>query len=86
MTDREYTPYQRGVIRRYYENRDAIRLETLQKLVSEIYLAAPGKKADRLWERALGALAGLGCPPSRVELLDRRRDPAELAEAVRDLF
>ncbi|MDA1194679.1 MAG: hypothetical protein O2894_05800 [Planctomycetota bacterium] len=67
---REYTTYQRKVIQRFYDNRDAIEAQRLQELVTEIFLAGGAKKAERLWERAAGLL-------ERVEGLD-----AEVAAAV----
>ena len=87
MTDREYTPYQKGVIRRYYQNRDAIQVQKLQELVGEIYLAEPGrKKTERLWERAVKMLRDLGCPAARVEYIERTRDLKELSDVVGQLF
>ena len=49
---REYSAYQKKLIKRYYENRDAIDTQRLQEIVTEIYLAQGGKKAERLWELA----------------------------------
>jgi len=87
MTDREYTPYQKGVIRRYYENRETIQVQKLQELVGELYLAEPGrKKTDRMWERAVTMLRALECPPARVDYIERTRDLAELSAIVGQLF
>lgn len=68
---RAYSSYQKKVIKRFYENRDAIETQRLQELVTEIYLAGGGKKADRLWERA-------------TELLERvpDLDPRDAAHVV----
>ena len=67
---RQYSRYQRKVIQRYYENREQIDTQRLQEIVTEIYLAGSGKKADRLWERAadiLGRADGLdGAEVTRV--------------------
>ena len=49
---REYTGYQKKLIKRFYDNRESIETQRLQEIVTEIYLAGAGKKADRLWERA----------------------------------
>ena len=45
------TPHQKGIVRRYYENREAISTQKLGEIVSELYLCTSPKKADRLWER-----------------------------------
>jgi hypothetical protein len=53
---RPFTPHQQKKIRQFYENRDAIETQRLQEIVTEIYLAGGGRKADRLWERAAAIL------------------------------
>ncbi len=35
----DYTPYQKGIIKRYYEHRDTIALNALAEIVSDLYLA-----------------------------------------------
>ena len=86
MTDREYTPHQRRMIRNFYQNRDALRVQHLQEWITELYLAGSGKKADRLWERVLDALRALDCPAARVDYVERTRDLTELQAVVQDLF
>lgn len=49
---KKLSAYQRKVIRNYYQNRDAIEAQRLTELVTEIYLAGTGRKAERLWDRA----------------------------------
>ena len=59
---REYSKHQQSLIRNFYRNRDAIDAQRLQEIVTEIYLAGQGKKADKLWKRAadiLGRTPGL---------------------------
>jgi len=73
---REYSAYQKKLIQRYYDNRDAIDSQRLQELVTEIFLAGGTKKADRLWERAQGLL-------ERMDGLDK--DLAETVVANRDV-
>ena len=52
MTGAERSEYQEGIIGRYYDNRDAIMLEKLGELVTELYLAETDAKRERLWKRA----------------------------------
>ena len=50
--------YQQRVIKNYYQNRDAIMLQRLGDLISELYLAE-GAARGRLWKRVVGALEKL---------------------------
>jgi hypothetical protein len=81
----DYSRHQRGVIRRYYDNRQSIALQKLGELVSELYLAqGQEKKLDRLWSRVATHLANLKAPPKLSEHLLARRDPALLAANLED--
>ncbi|GBD36380.1 hypothetical protein HRbin36_01503 [bacterium HR36] len=82
---RDYTPYQREVIRRYYENLPNNLLRRLEELVGDLYLAE-GKKRERLWERTRQVLRQLEIPSSRIEHILSRRDPALVAEVVQELL
>ncbi len=78
---RNYTGYQKKVIKRFYENRDQIETQRLQEIVTEIYLAGSGKKADRLWERAAALLERAeGLHKADVERILEARDVEGLAE------
>lgn len=81
-----YTPHQRGIIRRYYENRDHILVQRVMELVSQLYVAETDKDRDRLWKRVEKALPQLGLPPSQVRELLANRDVASLAKAVERVF
>ena len=49
---KKLSAYQRKVIRNYYQNRDSIEAQRLTELVTDIFLAGSGKKAERHWDRA----------------------------------
>ncbi len=86
MGDREYTPYQKGVIRRYYKNIDTIRLARLEELLPELYLAAgDGRKSARLWKKAVALLRELGCPALRADYIERSRDIGDLSEVLKEM-
>ena len=53
---REYTKYQQGVIRRYYDNRETISIQRLGEMVSDLYLATSEKKKNSLWKQVEKAL------------------------------
>jgi hypothetical protein len=84
MADRDYSPYQRKIIKRYYQNFDAIKAQRLADLATELYLAE-GKARDRLWKRVGETLTKLGFPDSRIEHLLQKRDPALLPGILKEL-
>lgn len=78
------TPYQRGIVKRYYERLDSIVLARLQELTSELAVADE-KSRDRLWKRVEQALGKAGVEPSRTARLLASRDVAALARLVGEL-
>lgn len=84
MTQRDYTPHQQKIIKRYYENLDTLQLQRLADLVGELYLAE-GKKQDRIWKSAASAMQKLGVPQSRIDHLLKQRRPDLIAELVKEL-
>lgn len=66
----DYTPHQRKIIDRYYDNRDDIMLAKLSEIVSDLYLATSEAAAKRLWTRADTAMKNLKIPdPVRTHIL-----------------
>lgn len=84
MADRDYSPYQRKIINRYYQNFNAIKAQRLADLATELYLAE-GKARDRLWKQVGETLTKLGFPDSRIEHLLQKRDPALLPGILKEL-
>ncbi len=80
----DHSPYQKKIIKRYYDNFDAIQGQRLAELVTELYLAE-GKKSERLWKQAGDLLRKLEVPESRVEHLLSKRDPALMAGLIKEL-
>ena len=80
-----YSEYQKGVIMRYYEHSDTIARQKLGEIVSDLYLGAGGKKADRLWDRARKALLAAGANKVEVEKLIADRSVERLAKLVNSL-
>jgi len=77
---RDLTRYQQGVIRRYYQNQDQLREQSLADLVTDLYLATTDKKREALWKRARTLLEGLNVAPATVEAVMTARNPKALAE------
>ena len=81
---KEYTPYQKKVIQRYYDRRDVIALDRLQEIVSELYLAESDAKRNRLWTRAEKAMSALGVPAGQIEHILGSRRVEILAHSIRN--
>lgn len=77
--------YQQKIVSRYYEHKDTITTQKLQELVSEVYLAAPGKAADKLWKRVDQSLRSAGVAPAKVDQIVASRSAEALAAVVNDL-
>jgi hypothetical protein len=75
--------YQERIVRRYYQNQDAIMLQRLGELVSELYLAE-GKARTRVWDRAARAMKNLGVPADRIEHLVASDNPSLVANLVKE--
>lgn len=81
----ERSRYQQQIIRNYYDNQETIQLQRLGELVTDLYLAE-GKKADRLWKNAAGALEKLKVPATRVGHIVEKRDIKLLAKLLEELL
>ena len=87
MADKkDLTSHQKGIVRRYYENRKEISTQKLGEIVTELYLAKTEKKADQLWERAEKALKNTDANPVWLAKILADRNVEGLAEIVNELF
>ena len=84
MPKRDYSEHQIDVISNYYQNLDAIMLQKLGELVTELYLANTQKKKDRLWERAHKAMVKLKVPPAIINHIMQTKDAEILAKNLQD--
>lgn len=80
----ERSKHQEKIIRNYYKNRDAIALQRVQELASDLFLTE-GKKREKVWEHLVTHLEKLEVPKSRIEHLRQRDDPQLVGELVRQL-
>jgi predicted Mrr-cat superfamily restriction endonuclease len=83
--DKKFSKHQQRIIKNYYENREAISLQRLSELVTELYLAE-GKARERQWKYIITALEKLGLPEARIEHLRKKDDPKLLAKLVEELM
>ena len=79
------TKHQDKIIRNYYENRDAIALQRLGELVTDLYLAE-GKARERQWKNVVLVLEKLKILPSRIEHLVQQDNPSLVAKLVEELM
>jgi hypothetical protein len=80
----DYSEYQKKIIRRFYDNRDSGDEQRLAELVTNLYLSE-GKKREKLWTQAEETMLRLKVPKKRVEHLINAKDPALIAEVVKEL-
>jgi hypothetical protein len=81
---KEFTNYQKQVIKDYYKNLDKTALAKLQQLVGSIYLADSQSKKDALWKQVEAALKKLKIPDSIIQHIIKQKDPQILAKNLND--
>ena len=84
MAKQEYSQYQHDVISQYYKNLDAIMLQKLAELVSDLYLADSPKKLDKLWDRVHTAMLKLKIPPKIIDHIMQKKNVEILAKNLQD--
>ena len=81
----DHSRHQQRIIKNYYSNREALALQRLGELVTELYLAE-GKKRKQQWNYIVNALEKLQVKKSRIVDLVARDDPKLLAKLVDELM
>ena len=77
--------FQQRAIKNYYQNREAIALQRIQELVTELYLAT-GKKRTRHWVSLAGHLEKLGVKQPEIDHLVSHDNPELVAKLVERLM
>lgn len=81
-----HTPYQKGIIKRYYEHKDDLCSQKLGEIVSDLYLETKPARVKQLWESAETALLKMGANKLRVAKIIVARDLTGLAKLAEELF
>lgn len=81
-----HSAYQKGIIKRYYENKDDINTQKLSEIVSDLYLETNAAKQKRLWASAETALVNLGANKELVAKVVAERNLGALAKLAEKLF
>jgi hypothetical protein len=76
------TRYQEKVIKNFYENREAIAVQRLQELVTELYLST-GKKRQQHWKNIVTHLENLAVPAAQIENLVQQDDPEVVLKFIK---
>lgn len=81
----ERSRYQQKIISNYYKNRDAISLQRVQEMVTELYLAT-GKKRAKLWDSLPAHLEKLGVKQPEIDQIVAQEKPELVAKLVERLM
>jgi hypothetical protein len=79
-----YSRYQQGIIKRYYNQHDNIQLQKLAELVGELYLSE-GKKLEKIWKQIGALLEKLEVPQTRIDYILEQKKPELVANLVKEL-
>ena len=83
--NRNFSPNQQKIIKRFYDNRDQLDEQHLAENVTNLYLATGEKQKAKIWKTVEEMMGRLGVPESRIKHILEKKDPAILAEVVKDL-
>ena len=81
----ERSNYQQKAIKNYYDNRDAIMVQRLGEMLTDLYLAE-GKARTRIWQRAAGALEKLKVPADQINHIVSSDNPTLLANLYQQML
>jgi uncharacterized protein YdiU (UPF0061 family) len=79
------TTHQDRIIRNYYQNQDAIMLQKLGDLATDLFLAE-GKAKERLWKRVEAVLTNLKIPEAQIQHLVQSDNPTLVANLLKKLL
>ncbi len=85
MSKQDFTPYQQGIIKRFYEHRDTLALQKLGELVSDLYLATSEAKITRAWKSVHKQLLAAGVHAHQAKSIVDDRDLGALAKLLGQL-
>lgn len=76
-----YSRYQQGVIKAYYDNRDNVSFQRVQELLTDLYLSE-GKKQEKVWDSIFSHLEKLSVPADQIEHLRKQKKPELIAQFI----
>lgn len=81
----DYSEYQKGIIKRYYEHRDTIAVHKLSEILSNLWLEKKKSKVAQLWESAYKQMLAAGVPIARACVIAEDRNLEALGKVVAEL-
>ena len=81
----KHSKHQQKIIKNYYQNREAISLQRLQELITELYLSE-GKKRAKNWQSLALHLDKLGVKKPVIDHLVAQDNPELAATMVQKLL
>jgi len=84
--DKQYTNYQKKVIKGYYENNETIKLQKLSELVTNLYLETSDKKIENGWKRINKMLIDLKVNEYQIERIMEEKNLELLSKKISTLF
>ena len=84
-SDRNFTPHQKGIIKRYYEHRDTLALQKLGEIVSDLYVQTSEKVVQRKWKAAHAQMLAAGVHPHQAQTILDEQDLGALAKIIGEL-
>jgi hypothetical protein len=78
----DHTPYQKGIIKRFYEHRDTLALQKLGEIVSNLYLETNEGKINRLWKSAHAQMIAAGVHEHEAGNVLKERDLGAMAKII----
>ena len=84
--DQYLTPWQKGIVKRYYKNKGTLARQKLAEAVSDLMVCDDERKAARLWKVVQTALLNAEAGEEYTARIVAARDLEELARMVGKLF
>ena len=82
---KKHSSYQDRIVRNYYQNLDALMIQRLGELITDLYLAEGEAKA-RLWKRVGMTLEKLKIPKAQIQHLLQSDNPTLVANLLQELL
>ena len=84
--DKQYSEYQKKVIRSYYDNSNNIKIQKLSELVSNMYIETSEKKKNQGWKKIKKLLLDLKVTEYQTERIIAEKDLEKLSKKIATLF
>lgn len=84
--DRQYSEYQKKIIKDYYDNNKTIKIQRLGEIVSNLYLETSKKRIELAWKRIRKMLYDLNLSEYQIECIVNEKDIERLSKTIATLF